>query len=84
MKRMIFTSKNGTKIEFDTFEDETEEYGTYWVDMCPKCYKKYKGALENRASDNGSGVASCSVVGCKNTNASIYVDFRKDEVNFTE
>ena len=83
MKKMIFTSQNGTKIEFDTYEDETKEYGIYWVDMCPECYKKYKGILK-KISDNGSGVASCSVIGCKNTNASIYVDFTKEEVNFVE
>lgn len=75
-----FTSPRGKTITFDTFEDETKEYGTYWVDMCPTCHNKYRNILKNRFDDGGSGKASCSVKGCSNTNASYYVDFNKDEV----
>lgn len=83
MANMIYTSKKGRQIVFDDFEDSTEEYGTYWGNMCPHCHNKFKGILGNRASDGGSGEATCSVKGCEN-NAGYYVDFNVDEVTFTE
>ena len=78
--QLKYTSPRGKVILFDTFQDERAEYGGYWVDICPTCHNKYKSLLKGRFDPAGSGVASCSVVGCKNTNAFYYADFRSDEV----
>lgn len=79
---MTYTSKRGKQIVFDDFEDNTEEYDSYWVEMCPHCHNKYRGILGNRA-DRGSAWGTCSVKGCNNE-ADYYVDFHMDEVEFTE
>lgn len=78
MKDMKFVAHNGMDIVFDDWNDETEEYGTYWVGMCQECFNKFKNILGDRVSD-GSGW--CSVKGCENE-ADYYVDFLKDEVVF--
>ena len=82
MADMVYTSKRGKKIVFDDFEDNTEEYNSYWVEICPHCHNKYKGILGNRVSNGGSGEATCSVKDCWNENACYYVDFDMDEVEF--
>lgn len=82
LRKMIYTAPNGRKIVFDAWEDSTEEFGTYWADICPECVKKYKRELFGRISNTGGGEASCYVCGCENTNAGAYVDFQKDEVQF--
>ena len=79
MEDMIYTSKRGKRIIFDDFCDESEEYGTFWVEMCPHCHNKYKGILGNRCDDRGSAQGTCSVEGCENE-ADYYVDFARDEV----
>lgn len=81
-QKMIFKSKKG-KIVFDTWE-KNNEFGGYWVDICPDCEKKYQNLLEGKLDDSGSGVASCSVCGCSNTNAGSYADFKEDEVTFED
>lgn len=82
-KKMIFTAPKGEKIVFDNWETD-KEYDGYWVDLCPDCIKKYGHILENKLDDAGSGVASCSVCGCSNTNAGCYADFKENEVSFEE
>ena len=82
-KIMQYKSPRGKIIRFDTYEDNTKEYGTYWVDMCPSCHNKYKSLLRGKFDDAGSGVASCSVEGCKNQNAGYYVDFKESEVSIS-
>lgn len=82
MKLMVYTSKRGKKITFDDFTDETQEYGTYWVEMCRKHHKKYRGILGNKC-DDGSAMGTCSVKGC-DCEAEYYVDFPKDEVHFIQ
>ena len=77
-KDMKFVAHNGMSIVFDDWNDEVEEYGTYWVGMCQECFNKFKNILGDRVSD-GSGC--CSVKGCENE-ADYYVDFLKDEVAF--
>ena len=76
---LVYTSPRGVRLNFDTYEKDIE-YGSYWVDMCPKCHNRYKNLLKGKFDNAGSGVASCSVKGCKNTNAGYYVDFKPDEV----
>ena len=83
MADMIYTSKRGKQIVFDDFEDNTEEYDSYWVEMCPHCHNKYKGILGNRADDGGTACGTCSVKGCEN-DADYYVDFNMNEVTFIE
>ena len=60
---MVYLSKRGKKILFDDFVDNTEEYNSYWVEMCPSCHNKYKGILGQRASAGAMG--TCSVKGCE-------------------
>ena len=79
MENMVYTSKRGKQIVFDDFCDETEEYGTYYVEMCPHCHNKYKGILGKRCDDSGGAMGTCSVEGCEKE-ASYYVDFAKNEV----
>lgn len=83
-KKMIYTAPNGKEVAFDAWEDDTEEYGTYWADICPECCKKYKKELWGKLSDGASGEASCYICGCENTNAEAYVDFDKNEVRFEQ
>lgn len=80
-RNMIYTSKHGKQIVFDDYVDDTLEYNSYWVGMCPHCHNKYKGILGNRVDDCGSGC--CSVKGCNNE-ASYYVDFDMNEVEFVD
>ena len=75
---MKFVAHNGMNIVFDDWNDEVEEYGTYWGGMCQECFNKFKNILGDRVSD-GSGC--CSVKGCENV-ADYYVDFLKNEVSF--
>ena len=77
-KNMKFVAHNGASIVFDDWNDEVEEYGTYWGGMCQECFNKFKNILGDIVSD-GSGC--CSVKGCENE-ADYYVDFLKDEVTF--
>lgn len=81
MKNMIYTSKRGKQIVFDDYTDDTEKYGTYWVEMCPHCHNKYRSILGNRADDGGTACSTCSVKGC-NSEANYYVDFSMNEVEF--
>ena len=81
MKNMVYTSKRGRQIVFDDYVDDTTEYDSYWVEMCPHCHNKYRAILGNRV-DSGA-FATCSVKGCNNE-ASYYVDFNMNEVTFTE
>lgn len=81
-KKMIYTAQNGKEIAFDAWEDSTEEFGTYWADICPACCKKYKKELWDKIVDGASGIASCYICGCENTNAEAYVDFDQNEVRF--
>lgn len=82
LRKMIYTAANGREIIFDAWEDSTEEFGTYWADICPDCCKKYKKELWGKIADGASGEASCYICGCENTNAEAYVDFDKNEVRF--
>ena len=77
-----YISPRGKEITFDAWEDEREEYGTIWVDMCPSCHNKYRGILGNRASESPSAEAACYVKGCSNAVGGWYVDFKVDEVEF--
>lgn len=83
MTNMIYTSKRGKQIIFDDYVNNTEEYGSYWVEMCPHCYNKYRNILGNRVDDGGIAQGTCSVRGCTNE-ADYYVDFDKNEVEFRE
>ena len=73
MENLIY---NG--IKFDDFVDEVEEYGTYYVGICDKCYQKYKAEIGNRI-DEGSAGGYCFVEGCWNE-AEHYVDFAPEDV----
>lgn len=77
---MIF-ERNGEKIVFDDFVDETKENKGYWVDLCSKCQNKYKDILGERISKSGAKDNMCSVRGCFEE-TEYYVDFKKDEVRF--
>ena len=85
---MIYTSKRGKTIVFDNWEEnenwKEDNLSPYWVDLCPHCHNKFKGILKNKICDWGSGVAACSVEGCKNMNAGYYADFNEDDVSFVE
>jgi predicted sulfurtransferase len=83
MANMIYTSKKGKIIVFDDYADNTEEYNSYWVEMCPHCHNKYKGILKNKTDDGGTACGTCSVKGCENE-ANYYVDFDKSEVTFAD
>ena len=77
MKKLVYVSPKGKRIEFDDFEDEREEYGTYWAPMCPHCHNKYKALLKRSCfsvGDGGSDEMSCGVVGCENAVGGYYVD----------
>lgn len=78
MKVMVY--KN---IVFDDFVDNTKEYNSYYVGMCPHCYNKYKNILGNRVDEGGSPWGTCYVNGCWNE-ADYYVDFDMNEVGFDE
>ena len=82
MADMIYT-KRGKQIVFDDFVNNTAEYGSYYVEMCPNCYNKYRNVLGNRVDDGGSAQGICSVKGCDNE-ADYYVDFEKNEVEFSQ
>lgn len=82
MAQMIYTSKRGKQIVFDDFCDETEEYQSFWAEMCPRCHNKYRGILGNRCSDKGEAQGVCSVEGCENE-ADYYVDFAVTEVKIS-
>lgn len=77
---LIYTSKRGKQIIFDDFEDNTEEYQSFWAEMCPHCHNKYRGILGKRASHGAMG--TCSVKGCENE-AEYYVDFAENEVVYS-
>lgn len=81
MKNMIY-SKHDKQIVFDDYVDNTTEYKSYFLEMCPHCRNKYKDILGNRVDDGGvaSGV-TCSVKDCENE-ADCYVDFDMNEVEF--
>lgn len=82
MREMLFYSPKRRKpIIFDDWVDNTEEYDSYWAEMCPQCYKKYKKILGKRVSNGAQG--TCSVKGCINE-ADYYIDFYKHEVTFKE
>lgn len=83
MKNMIYISKKGSLIVFDDYEDNTEDYNSYWVEMCPHCRNKYKHILGKRVDDGNSAWGVCSVKGCEN-DAEYYVDFGMNEVEFVE
>jgi hypothetical protein len=73
-------------IKFDDWVDDTEEYNSYWSEICEKCYQKHKDVFDNvfgdRMDDGGSGVACCGIDGCTSNKAYIYLDFMKDKVSF--
>ena len=75
---MKFVSCNGKEIIFDDYVNETEEYNSYWAEMCSECREKYKSILNNRESLGAAG--TCSVKGCENE-ASYYVDFKSEEIS---
>lgn len=77
-KILRYTSPRGKVVEFDDYEiDDDDEY--IWSEICPACHNKYR-FLKNKCSSGGSGVGSCGVKGCTNTNAGYYVDFAAHEV----
>ena len=87
-KAMIFNSPRGKRIVFDDFyfyEDrDFPERGNYYVEMCQKCHRKYRGILGDRFDDGGSACGTCSVLGCENE-AHYYVDFNPDDkISFEE
>lgn len=79
-KVMVYTSPRGKTIVFDDWEDETEEYGIFWAEMCPRCRNKFRGILGKRISDDGA-VGTCYVQGCWNE-ATYYAEFNKNEISF--
>ena len=79
---MIFKSEHNEKIVFDDYVDNTEEYDSYYVEMCEDCLNKHKDILGNRVDDGGA-CGICSVKGCNNV-ADYYVDFDKNEVEFVD
>ena len=81
MKIMNYETNNGKKIRFDDFQDNTKEYNSFWVEMCPSCLEKYKDMISSKTSTGAMG--TCSVEGCNNE-ADYYVDFNENEVTFTE
>ena len=81
-KKMIFMAPNGANIMFDTWEDATDDFGTYWVYMCSKCHKKYQSVLGKHLVRGGSRSAGCCVCGCDNTDSDWYADFKNEEVIF--
>lgn len=83
MSDMIYTAKSGEEIVFDDFVKSTEEYKSYWVEICPRCHNKYKHILGNRCSEEGDAQGTCSVKGCWNE-ADYYVDFDMNEVKFEQ
>lgn len=83
MTKMIYTSKRGTQIVFDDYVDNTKEFNSYWVEMCPQCYQKYRDIIRNKADDGGTAPGTCSVAGCENE-ADYYVDFNVNEVSFAK
>ena len=82
VKKMIYRVSNGKEIVFDAWEDNVNEYGTYWADICPECCKKFGNILDGKISDGASGEACCYICGCENRNAEAYVDFAADDVQF--
>lgn len=78
---MVFAPENEKKIVFDDFTDNRKEYDSWWAEMCPCCYEKYKDILGSRASTGAMG--TCSVKGCDNE-ADYYVDFSENEVEIIE
>ena len=83
MKNMIYTSKRGRKVIFDDYEDNTKEFNSYWVEMCPHCHRKYTKILKGKFDDGGTACGICSVKGCEN-DAEYYADFNMDEVTFED
>jgi len=81
MANMIYTSKRGKQIIFNNFGDNTKEYNSYWVGMCPHCHNKYRGILGKRCDDRDTARGTCCVKGCENK-ADYYVEFDKNEVKF--
>lgn len=79
MKTMIYETNDGKKIEFDDFQDNTKEYGSFWAELCPSCMEKYKDMISDKVSDGAMG--TCSVKGCQNE-AEYYIDFKEKEVTF--
>lgn len=76
-KLLVYKAPRGREIIFDSYEDDREN-GIYWVEICPACHNRYRGLLKRKGiskDPSGSGEAACSVKGCKNENACMYVDF---------
>ena len=71
------------EVTFDDYVNNTEEYNSYYVEMCPNCYNKYKDILGNRVDDGGAACGICYVKGCENE-ADYYIDFDMNEVEFGE
>ena len=59
---IFFVYKDGKSIVFDDYTIEVEHTGYCWVEMCPKCYEKYKDILGNRADDGGCACGTCCSV----------------------
>lgn len=71
------------QIVFDDYVDNTEEYSSYYVEMCGRCIEKYRKILGDRIDDGDAACGTCSVKGCSRE-ADCYVDFDMNEVAFTK
>lgn len=78
---MKYVSPKGKEIIFDDYTDNRTEYNSWWVEMCPRCYNKYKNILGNRVSKGAGG--TCSVKGCENE-SDYYVDFSTNEFKYAD
>ena len=84
-KKMVFAAPTGETITFSMYEDSTKHQGLccYTTLMCPRCYRKYKKALGNKAYEEQGVGEICFVAGCENE-AEYIADFNENEVKFPE
>ena len=57
---MTYTSKRGKQIVFDDYVDNTLEFNSYWVEICPHCHNKLF-YLDNESTNAICGL--CGMVG---------------------
>ena len=81
--KMIYRTTSGEEIRFEDFHKPTDNSEKPWAAICPGCRAKYVKELEE-ASVSRCPAASeiCGVEGCNNE-VDFYVDFKKEQVEFT-
>lgn len=81
--KMIYKTTSGEEIRFDDFHKSTDNSENPWAAICPGCRAKYVNELEEASVSRCPASSEiCGVEGCNNE-VDFYVDFQKEQVEFT-